>query len=150
MCGPPSSHSVWHIPSKSHVTCDTVTWLPIRGRHQCHVTSGQPIRGWHPCHVTWCVTWASALSGEWSIWSLIRVTMILCVNQGSGDTGGGTFAQPSDTAQFQDFYIKRYFKENHKVSTFLFMFPFQFKLFTPHTPILLQHQIQLTLTVRFL
>ena len=96
-----SSHSVWHIPSKSLVTCDTLTWWPIRGQHPGHVTSGQPIRGLE------CDLGHSALSGEWSIWSLIRLTMILCVNQGSGDTGGGTFAQPSDTAKFQEFYIKQ-------------------------------------------
>ena len=49
-----STHSVWHIPSKSLVTCDTLTWWPIRGQHPGHVTSGQPIRG-RECDLGQCI-----------------------------------------------------------------------------------------------
>lgn len=107
-----SSHSVWHIPSKSLVTCDTLTWWPIRGQHPGHVTSGQPIRGLE-CDLGQCI---------------IRGVKYLISDQADNDIvcqsgiRGGTLAQPSDTAQFQEFYIKRYFKE--KFQHFIWCSPF--------------------------
>ena len=125
-----SSHSVWHIPS--HLWHVTLIRRPIRGQHPCHVTWGQPIRGGG-------VTRASALPGEWSMWSLIRLTMILCVNQGSGDSlnsqrGTGTFAHHSDQAQFQEFLYKKYSeKKIMKSPNFAWLtFPFQLICSPPH------------------
>ena len=65
-----SSHSPWHIPSKSLVTCDTPQ-LANQRPGSCHVTRSQPIRG--ECDLVSGWHGASALSGESSIWSLISV-----------------------------------------------------------------------------
>ena len=81
-----SSHSPWHIPSKSLVTCDTPQLTNQRpGSVSRDQESANQRWVWPGVRVTWsqCIIRGVKylISDQCGVW-----TMILCVNQGSGDS----------------------------------------------------------------
>ena len=128
-----SSHSPWHIPSKSLVTCDTPQ-LANQRPGSCHVTRSQPIRG--ECDLVSGWPGASALSGESSIWSLISVDNdIVCQ---SGIRGLGELPMGDQRFAAKTWFIHSHFKISSTKNMKYFLSPASTLFFTPkYLPVVL-------------